>query len=156
MLTVSKHSSSLPARSPLLTRLLLPLTGTYLLLQLQHRLLHLVKLSARSTAGFGLHRVLRLLVVPCGRRRAQVGSGGWRTPRPSETASQRAVPGGSAGSGGVRGREAGDFTALRSLTAHSGQGRDRDTPPPRPPPKKKPLRIQPFSFRQPSICLFHA
>lgn len=38
--------------------------GTYLLLQLQHRLLHLVKLLARGTAGAGSHRVLHLLIVP--------------------------------------------------------------------------------------------
>ena len=38
--------------------------GTYLLLQLQDRLLHLVKLLARGAASAGSHCVLRLLVVP--------------------------------------------------------------------------------------------
>lgn len=38
--------------------------GTYLLLQLQHRLLHLVELLAGGTAGFLPDRVLRLLIVP--------------------------------------------------------------------------------------------
>lgn len=38
--------------------------GTYLLLELQHCLLHLVELLARGAAGALSHRVLGLLIVP--------------------------------------------------------------------------------------------
>lgn len=59
--------------------------GTYLLLQLQHRLLHLVKLLARGTAGPGFRRALGLLVVPWERRQAPVHLGGRRISSPRDS-----------------------------------------------------------------------
>lgn len=127
--SVSKRSSTSCPPSPLLIlRDRSNTPGTYLLLQLQHRLLHLVKLLACGTAGSGSHRALGLLVVPWERRQAPVHLGGWRTSNPRDSIA-KARPGQAEWRRNVRGIEAGDFTVFGSLAARPGSGeRQREAP----------------------------
>lgn len=103
--------------------------GTYLLLQLHHGLLHLVELLARGAAGRRLHRVLGLLVMPCGRGRAPVGVEAGGHPDPERPPRERQFPEDPRAAGRV-GERGWRFYGSQVTDRTTGSGERRGHPPP--------------------------
>lgn len=146
--SVSKHSSIFcPPNPPFILRDCSNTPGTYLLLQLQHRLLHLVKLLARGTAGSGSHRALGLLVVPWERRQAPVHLGGRRLSSPRD-----GITKGRPGAGRVAEERARDrdwrFYGFRVTGSTSRVRGEAEGGP-------ATLGAQLFPFRHPGLFFFH-